>query len=310
MPILRRLLAVCWVVAAVLSGMNVCRADEPSSAENAPEFKAGFAERDITPEIGMEQPGGYGKAFARSQHDPCKVRAAVFDDGKNRVALVGIDALLIRHPSVAAVRTEIEKRTGIPAQSILVSASHTHSGGPTGMILPGEFDADSELVRSLAYEKSTIANPSYLARVESQIVEAVCAADASRTPARCGAGFGVAEQAAFNRRFHMRNGLTMTHPGQGNPDIVEPAGPVDPQVGVIGAWDKNNQLVGCVVNFACHATTAPGAGGSISADYVYYLEKTIRGMYGDQAVVVFLPGAAGDVTQVDNRHPRQLRAIW
>ena len=96
----------------------------------------------------------------------------------------------------------------------------------------------------------------------------------------------------------------MTHPGQGNPAIVEPAGPTDPQVGVLGVWNAEDQLLGCIVNFACHATTGPGG---ISADYVYYLEKTIRGTMGDQAVIVFLPGAAGDVTQVDNRNPYQIK---
>ena len=96
----------------------------------------------------------------------------------------------------------------------------------------------------------------------------------------------------------------MTHPGQGNPGIIEPAGPIDPQVGVLGAWSAEGKFLGCIVNFACHATTGPGG---ISADYVYYIEKTIRGLMGDQAVVVFLPGAAGDVTQVDNRSPYQIK---
>jgi hypothetical protein len=90
-----------------------------------------------------------------------------------------------------------------------------------------------------------------------------------------------------------------------NPAIVEPAGPIDPDVGVIGVWNKDGKLMGCVVNYACHATTNPGG---ISANYIYYLEKAVHGFFGKDAVVVFLAGASGDVTQVDNRNPYQHRA--
>ncbi|MFH1299575.1 MAG: hypothetical protein ABIK07_00845, partial [Planctomycetota bacterium] len=114
---------------------------------------------------------------------------------------------------------------------------------------------------------------------------------------QCGAGVGIEEQVAFNRRFFMRNGLTFTHPRPGNPDIVKPAGPVDPEVGVIGVWDERGELKGCIVNFVCHATTNPGG---ISANYIYYVEQVIRGVFGKDAILVFLAGASGDVTQVDN----------
>jgi hypothetical protein len=103
---------------------------------SAPAIKAGFAEADITPDIGMEVPGGYGKAFGRSVHDPCKVRAAVFDDGQRRIALVGVDALVVRRPLVAGARKAIQEKCGISPQNILIGASHSHSSGPTGMILP------------------------------------------------------------------------------------------------------------------------------------------------------------------------------
>jgi hypothetical protein len=263
-------------------------------------LKAGFAERDITPDIGMEQPGGYGKVFHRIRHDPCKVRASVWDDGKTRVALVGIDTLIIRKPQVIAARKMITEKTGIPGDCVMIGASHTHSGGPTGMVLPGEFDDAPADVKAFAYEKSSMADAKFLARLEQQIADAVVEANEKRTEVRAAAGFGKEDQVAYNRRFRMKNGWSWSHPGQGNPDIIEPAGPTDPQVGVIGAWDKQGKLLGCVVNFACHCTTGPGG---TSADWVYYLERTIRGAFGDDVTVVFLQGMAGDVTQVDNRLP-------
>ena len=279
-------------------------AGNASTAQPTP-FKAGFAERDITPDIGMEQPGGYGKAYHRIFHDACKVRAAVFDDGKTRVALVGIDALMIRRPIVAAARNAIHEKTGIDPQAIMIGASHDHAGGPIGMVQPGEYDHAPPLLQELAYKKSSCADAGYLAKVQAAIIDAVCEADAKRVDARCAVGSGREDSVSFNRRFHMKNGLSFTHPGQMNPDIVEPAGPIDPAVSVIGAWDaKTKKLLGCVVNFTCHCTTGPGG---ISADYVHYLEQSLRGVMGEDAIVVFLNGANGDVTQVDNQSPYAVR---
>ncbi len=268
-----------------------------SAADAVPATRAGFAERDITPEIGAEQPGGYGKVFHKSFHDACKVRAVVLDDGSQRVALVGVDALIVPRMMVEEARKSVQDRCGIPAAHVLIGASHSHSSGPVGMVLPAEYDHASPLVQELAYKKSSAADGAYLNRVAQAIAEAVADANEKRQPAQCGVGKGIEDTVAFNRRFRMNNGLSHTHPGQGNPDIVEPAGPTDPEVGVIGAWSGEGKLLGCIVNFACHGTTSPGG---ISANYVYYLEKVIRGCFGQEVIVVFLPGTCGDVTQVDN----------
>ena len=271
------------------------------AAANATPIRAGFAERDITPKLGSERPGGYGKSFHRIFHDACKARAAVFDDGNKAVALVGLDALFIRKPSVDRVRAAVAAQTSIEPEGVLIGASHSHSSGPVGMVLQGEFDHASEWIQELAYKQSSVADPAYLKQMEQGIIEAVVDAYEKRQPAQLGFGRGHEDKVQFNRRFRMKNGLTYTHPRYGNPDMIEPAGPIDPEVGVIGAWSLDGrELLGCVVNWACHATTSPRG---ISANYVHYLEKALRGVMGKDIVVCFLNGASGDITQVDNRSP-------
>lgn len=265
-------------------------------------LKAGFAERDITPDVGMAYPGNYFPTYLTAFHDRCKVRAALFDDGTMRVALVGTDSVMIPRNVVEAARKQIQERCGIAPGAVMVGAAHDHSGGPVEGE-PGQYDHASEFIQQLAYKESPLASSGYLKLVEEQIVSAVCEANENRVDAYCGSASGIEDKVGFSRRFHMKNGLTYTHPGQGNPDIVGYAGPIDPQVGVVGAWDKEGRFLGCVVNYTCHATTNPGSGSEASANWIYYMEKVIRGAMGAEVPVVFLQGAAGNVTQVDNLSP-------
>ena len=260
-------------------------------------FQAAFVERDITPEIGMERPGGYSKSFHKQLHDPCKVRAAVFGNSKEQVAIVSVDALLVRRRLVQAARARIANQTDLDPNAILIHATHSHSSGPTGMIYPGEYDHASQEIQTLAYKHSSNANLDYVKIVEDQIVNAVVIAFQERQDCEFNVGVGNEDKVAFNRRFFMANGITQTHPRPGNPHILGVAGPTDSEVGVLGVWDKEGELQGCIVNFVCHATASPPG---ISANYIYYVEKVLRGIFGDQCVLVFLAGASGDVTQVEN----------
>ena len=262
-------------------------------------MQAGFARADITPPIGKEVPGSLSKRYSTSIHDPLFASAAVICDGENRVALVGLDSLSIKRSTVQAARQKVEAVTGIRGQNVMVGASHTHNGGPTMGAFPGEFSGafDPELCERLAQGHATSADKAYLDEVAGQIATAVILADQRKQDAVLAVGRGEEPTVAFNRRFRMKDGTQVTHPGKGNPDIVEVAGPVDPEVGVLGAWTPGGKFLGAVVNFTCHGTVF---GGGISSDWPHWMRTLVTDSLDPDATVVFLNGACGDITQVNN----------
>jgi hypothetical protein len=252
----------------------------------------GFGETDITPEPGAQSPGGMQARRLKEVHDPLKVVAMVVKGERATIGLVGVDTLFITEEATARAREAIHRATGIPGSHVLVGASHTHSGGPVATCFESEAD------------------PSYVDLVAKRIAEAVSAAFHGLHAAELGHGFGHEPSISFNRRFLMRDGRQATHPGKGNREIVRPAGPIDPDVGVLAARAPGGTLLGLFVHFACHLTVMGGDG--FTADYVYYLRETLRRHFKNPHLSVgFLLGAAGDVTQVDNLRPgREFGADW
>ncbi len=249
------------------------------------DVQAGFAAADITPEIGAHIPGGFRPNPSKGVRDPLYAVACVVTDGKTPVALVGIDELFVGKSTVTQARERIAKNTGIPAAHILIAASHTHAGGP--------------LVSCLG----TDADPAYAIKVAEGIAKAVEDAWAAKQPVEVGIGLGKEDTISFNRRFLMKDGREITHPGKpgtkNHDQIVKPAGAIDPDVGVLAARKPGGAVQGVVVNFACHCTVV--GGNQFSADYVAYLRKDLKAVYGATTEIVFLNGACGDLTQVDNQ---------
>ncbi|MGQ9519015.1 MAG: neutral/alkaline non-lysosomal ceramidase N-terminal domain-containing protein [Candidatus Fervidibacter sp.] len=248
-------------------------------------MQAGFAQTDITPEVGAVIPGGFKKRISTGIHDPLHATAFVVSDGQTIAAIVSVDALSVKRSIVQSARNLAQSRCKIPAQNIMVAATHTHSGGP----IANAFECE--------------ANENYCQFVAEQIAEAIVKAKENMTDVRLGTAVGHENRIAFNRRFVMKNGRHQTHPGKGNPDIVRPAGPTDPNVGVIAVQDKSGDMLGFMVNFACHCTVMGGT--EFSADYPFFIAETLRKEFGEQCLTLFLQGASGDVTQVANTLQRE-----
>ncbi len=92
-------------------------------------IQVGAAVVDITPGVGLAM-GGYGarQGVSTAIHDPLNVRTLVLHDGRSHVVLAVCDLVGVPAEMVAAIREQVQKDTGIPADNVAIGATHTHSG--------------------------------------------------------------------------------------------------------------------------------------------------------------------------------------
>jgi hypothetical protein len=251
------------------------------SISHAGEFKAGAAAVVITPPNGTPMAGFYSFRGSAGVIDDIYAKAIVVEQDGAKAALVALDLSGTTRPVVAAARKLIAEQCGIAPDRVMISATHTHSG-PV-QVRDNLLDDITGSKRPLALEFNN--------KLPSLIARAVSDANAKLAPARASAAMGREEHLSFNRRSVMKDGTVAWMPRL-NPNIVRPAGPIDPDVGVLHFTG-----VATYVNFAMHATAVGGA--KICADYPGALYQRLAEYLGTNTVTLFANGCCGNINQID-----------
>lgn len=269
----------------------VCLLAAITASAQAGELRIGAAEQVITPAIGAPLAGYYENRQAAGVHDDLHAKAIVIERDGVKAAMVVCDLLTLPRDIVEDARRLIAEKPGIPADHVMISATHTH----TGPIVRGKTGEDP------LKGDDTDLTVSYAKSLPELIAECVQKADAKLTPANASAAIGREEHLSFNRRYFMKDGKLGWNPSKRSPKVDRPAGPIDPDVPVVyfASADKEKRALAMHVSFAMHLDTV--AGEQISADYPGVLASMLAKVKGPDMVTVFATGACGDINHLDNQ---------
>jgi neutral ceramidase len=263
--------------------------------EQAKKFRAGAYAQDITPtKFPISVNGGMTDRQATKAHDRLHARCLVLDDGTTKIAIVVCDSCMIPRevtdPAKAAVADKIAP------DHILIAATHTHTAPTVSGVFQSEPDRE--------YQK-------FLAE---KIAEGIIKAHSQLAPAKIGWGVGKDPDQVFNRRWKVKPGSLLLqdpfgkgtdkvkmNPGYLHPDLLEPAGPTDPDVSFLSVQSPDGRPIAFLANYSLHYV---GGVPALSADYFAMFAERIAthlgaGKNDPPFVGIMSNGTSGNINNVN-----------
>ena len=238
------------------------------AAEENPVLRAGAATSNITPPLGTLRSGSFAPYPTTHVNDELHARCLVLNDGETTLALVTVDLVGFHRSVSVEARRLIEKKSGIPPENVIISATHTHSAG-TAMGTT-RYTNEQEL-------------DDYQQFLAGRIADGVQRAKNLLRPAEIASGKVDAGDYIRSRRWHLAEGKERTdHFGKvnrvwktsaPNDTYTKPAGPVDPYVYFFALREPGGAPISLYSAYSVHYIGDTGP-GHISADYFgFYCEN-------------------------------------
>ena len=233
--------------------------------DRVPSLRAGAAKVDITPSPAERPKNSQGVL------DQLYARAIVLDNGVSTAALITIDAGAVPDTLWQAVTRQIEQELKIPAASVLLTATHTHSAG-------GQRGPDAV----------------------QKIVESVRLAQQRLRPARMGYGTGVSYINVNRQIVDPKTSRWWEGPNY--------EGPSDKTVAVITFDSIDGAPIAVYYNYAVHAVIT-GQLDQVSGDIPGAASRYIEDSLDGSVVALWSSGAAGDQNPIYYQQTYDLRDI-
>ncbi len=239
-------------------------------------WSIGYAEADITPAPKQVQMSGFGRErYANGTLAPLLTQAVALRDSNGHTALlIAADILDFDRVMVDVIRRAITRKHAIPAENILLAASHTHWGPAVRFRMSFGVGAP---------------NVWYMGQMEDRVLASVDEAIKDLCPATLEYGYMNFSGIGANRRYPRDGKITWGAYAQGSFDDHTP-------ILRIGRDQSPQQLV--IVGHACHPTSSgniekwsPGYPGAMR-DHLATLLPDTR--------VLFVQGCGADAKVVHN----------
>jgi hypothetical protein len=282
----------------LLTTLGLSAAETPSKV-----FRAGAATSNITPDIGGDIIGGFNPFPSTHIHDELHVRCLVLDNGEKKIAFAVCDFLGGSRDMFEEAARLVKETTGIPRECLVMSGTHTHS-------------ASSAMGSDRLRMPQPPLDP-YQKFVARRIADGVTRAANNLVPARIGWAVGSEPNQVFCRRWIMKPGTAPVNPfgkvdtvkmnpGYG-PNLVQPSGPIDPDVSVLSVQTADGKPLAVLANYSLHYVGDVGP-GHVSADYFGAFCDRLQQLVGADRqeppfVAILSNGTSGNINNNDYSKP-------
>ena len=246
--------------------------DTPEKADKPGLIGVGVGVEEITPlpEMAARPGDAITTVDAHGVGSPSHAKALALKGGAQPILWITCDSVGFGDPLAQRVRQRLHEDTGVPFRHVLLSTTHTHSGG------------------SLAEER-------YSSFVQDRIVSAARAALSDLEPCRVRIGHTFVVGASFNTRVPLPNGkVWFTRDYR---EGLSSGRPIDPRMNLVEFTDSANHPKALLVGFAAHPACVI-TGGPISAEYPGYMTDYLTAEILVGAPAIFAYKASGDVNCV------------